>query len=268
MVPQGLIEATADTLRGVDDTRLAAELVEEAGSLARDMLSRGLRTDYKTSISDVVSAADHAAEELIANRLADERPDDGLVGEEGSRREGHGRWWVVDPVDGTYNFLSHVPYWCSALALADTDGPVLGAVYYPTADELWLGGRARPTTRNGTPVEPLADRPLATLSVCTYFHPARLSDSAHFASWLAVVSRAPTVRVMGSASIDLASVAGSRMGLFLQANLKDWDWLPGAALVRAAGGRAETVAVGPHRWHLAGNPEAVADATAALLETG
>jgi myo-inositol-1(or 4)-monophosphatase len=268
VVAQDLIEAAADTLRVVNDASLAAELVREAGTLAREMLARGLRTDYKTSISDVVSAADHAAEELIARRLADARPADGLLGEEGSRRDGHGRWWVVDPVDGTYNFLSHLPYWCSAVALADAEGPVLGAVYYPVVDELWLGGRDRPTTQNGAPVEPLAERPLGTVSVCTYFHPARLSDSAHFASWLAVVSRAATVRVMGSASIDLASVAAGRFGLFLQANLKDWDWLAGAALVQAAGGRAETVVVGQNRWHLAGNERAVADGVAALQSSG
>ena len=60
-----------------------------------------------------MSAADHAGEELISARLADSRPDDGLVGEEGARKAGEGRTWYVDPVDGTYNFLSGIPYWCS-----------------------------------------------------------------------------------------------------------------------------------------------------------
>jgi myo-inositol-1(or 4)-monophosphatase len=250
----------------VDDLSLAAELVRGAGTLAASMLADGLETRYKTSISDVVSAADMAAEQLIVERLAAERPDDGLIGEEGARRRAAGdRSWVIDPVDGTYNFLSGMPYWCSAVGLSDDAGPLVGAVYYPVVDELWLGGRARPTTRNGMPVEPLVDRPLGEIAVSTYIHPAHLADVQRQRSWRAVISLAATVRMMGSASIDLASVSGGRLGLFLQVNLHDWDWLPGAALVRAAGGAAECVYVGDHRWHLAGNSRAVAEASAALL---
>ena len=127
----------------MDDETLAASLVREAGALAATMLADGLETEYKTSVSDVVSAADHAAEELVVRRLDDERPDDGLVGEEGSARPGE-RTWYIDPVDGTYNFLSGIPYWCSAVGLVDADGPVLGAVFYPALDQLWIGGRDRP----------------------------------------------------------------------------------------------------------------------------
>jgi fructose-1,6-bisphosphatase/inositol monophosphatase family enzyme len=114
----------------VDDLSLAAELVRRAGTLAHQMLREGLQTKYKTSVSDVVSAADHAAEDLIVTRLAAERPDDGLVGEEGSRRPGR-RTWVIDPVDGTYNFLSRIPYWCSAVGLLDETGPHLPAAPPP-----------------------------------------------------------------------------------------------------------------------------------------
>lgn len=252
----------------MDDAALAAELVRDAGQLAKRMLAEGLRTDYKTSISDVVSAADHAAEELISERLAAERPSDGLIGEEGSRRPGDDRRWVVDPVDGTYNFLNGMPYWCSAVGLSDSDGPLVGAVYYPAVDELWVGGEGLPTSRNGVELSRLTERPLGSIAVCTYVHPANLGDDARQRCWRAVVSKAATVRMMGSASIDLASVAGGRLGLFLQSDLNDWDWLPGAALVRGAGGSAETVHAGGHRWHVAGNSAAVAEATTALVEAG
>src|SRR5512132_230484 len=146
---------------------LAAELVREAGTLATEMLRQGLKTRFKTSITDVVSAADHAAEEQISRKLLESRPDDGLVGEEGARRPGDGRTWYVDPVDGTYNFLSGIPYWCSAIGLVDTDGPLLGAVYYPAVDELWLGGREAPTTLNGKQVPSLLSQALSEISVAT-----------------------------------------------------------------------------------------------------
>ena len=248
----------------MDDLSLAAELVREAGQLAARMLAAGLDTEYKTSISDVVSAADHAAEELIAAQLAEHRAEDGLVGEEGTRRSGEGRTWYVDPVDGTYNFLSGIPYWCSAVGLSDADGPLVCAVYAPVLDELWVGGRDAPTMLNGVPVDRLVDRPLAEVSVATYFHPRHLSDRARIASWLSTTAAAATVRILGSASVDLAGVASGRLGIFLQANLYPWDWVPGAALVLGAGGVAEEVPVAGVRWQVAGNRQSVADATALL----
>ncbi len=247
----------------MDDFTLAADLVREAGLLAARMLGEGLETRYKTSVSDVVSAADHAAEDLVVARLDEQRPDDGLIGEEGHSRPGE-RTWYVDPVDGTYNFLSGIPYWCSAVGLVDAKGPLAGAVYYPSMNELWVGGRDRPTTLDGFAVLPLADRPLAEVSVVTYFHPRYRTDAQRTASWQAATSAAAAVRMLGSASVDLAGVASGRVGVFLQANLHPWDWYPGAALVLGAGGAAEQVEVGSTTWQVAGNRQAVEETTALL----
>ena len=249
----------------MDDVTLAAELVREAGLLAARMLGEGLETHYKTSVSDVVSAADHAAEDLVVARLTEARPHDGLIGEEGHSRPGD-RTWYVDPVDGTYNFLSGIPYWCSAVGLVDADGPVVGAVYYPARDELWVGGRDRPTTLNGVPVPPMTDQPLAGVSVATYFHPRYRQDLERPAPWQAATSAAAAVRMLGSASVDLTGVSTGRLGVFLQANLKPWNWYPGAALVLGAGGVAREVPVGDVTWLVAGNREAVADTAAALTD--
>jgi fructose-1,6-bisphosphatase/inositol monophosphatase family enzyme len=247
-----------------DDYALAASLVRDAGQLAARMLAAGLTPEHKTSISDVVSAADHAAEELIERRLADVRPADGVVGEEGTSRPG-ARTWFVDPVDGTYNFLAGLPFWCSAVALADADGPVLGAVYHPAVDELWLGGRDHPTTCNGSAVPPLVDRPLAEVSVASYLHPATLPDDAARVPLLRAIGAAATVRMLGSGSIELAAVAGGRLGGWVQLDSLDWDWLPGAALVHAAGGSTAVIDHGGHRWHLAGSRRVVDDLSGAVL---
>jgi myo-inositol-1(or 4)-monophosphatase len=246
---------------------LAADLVREVGTLAGEMLSNGLETRYKTSISDVVSAADHAGEERISARLAESRPDDGLVGEEGTRKPGNGRTWYIDPVDGTYNFLHGIPYWCSAVGLVDSDGPLLGAIYYPAVDQLWLGGRETPTTLNGEPVPSLRSQGLSQISVATYFHPRHLTDLQRLTAWQSVVASAATLRILGSASIDLAGVASSRLGVFLQANLSGWDWYPGAALVIGAAGVADQLEIGANRWQIAGNAQAVEDVKAALQRT-
>jgi fructose-1,6-bisphosphatase/inositol monophosphatase family enzyme len=248
----------------VNDYDLAADLVRSAGTLAADMLAGGLETRYKTSISDVVSGADEAAERLVADRLGEVRPDDAVVGEEGAKRPGGRRTWYIDPVDGTYNFLSRVPYWCSAIGLVDEAGPVAGAVYYPGSDELWVGGPAQPTTLDGEPVPELLDQPLAAVSIATYLHPRYVKDHQRVDPWLAAVSAAATLRMLGSASVDLAGVASGRLGVFLQANLSPWDWYPGAALVIGAGGVAETLPVGGNVWQIAGNRQSVAETKAAL----
>lgn len=249
-----------------DDLELAGELVRQAGRLAHRMLREGLDVHRKTSVSDVVSDADHAAEELIVRALRTARPTDGMVGEEGAEHAGaDGRTWYIDPVDGTYNFLSGLPYWCSALALAEHGDPVLGAVYSPVLDELWLGGPGQPTSCDGVPVPPLADAPFAELSLASYLHPATLPDDGAREPLLTMLRGAATVRMLGSGSLELAAVAGGRLGVWAQLDTLDWDWLPGAALVLGAGGTVEVLHHRDHRWHLAGNRRAVAEARALLL---
>ena len=252
-----------------DDIELAATLVRDAGLLAAAMRRTGLETERKTSVSDVVSAADRAAEDLIVDRLREARPGDGVVGEEGTNSPA-ARTWFVDPVDGTYNFLSGMSFWCSALALVDVaagDAPLLGAVFHPESDELWLGGRADPTTCNGTPVRPLVDRRLRDVSVASYLHPTRLHDDGVRVPLLRVLRKAATVRMLGSGSIELASVAGGRLGAWVQCDTLDWDWLPGVALVNAAGGATRLVHARGHRWHIAGSHQVV-DEISELIETG
>lgn len=255
----------ADLPTNISDADLAAELTRAAARLASRMRDEGLRGEHKTSISDVVTAADHAAEELVAGTLARLRPDDGIVGEEGAEAPSRsGRTWVIDPVDGTYNFLSGLATWCSALALRDADELVLGAVHQPVVDEAWVGGRELPTALNGVPVGELADLPLEQVCMATYLHPAVLPDDDLREPWLAAISGAATVRMFGSGSCDLAAVAGGRVGVWAQQSVPEWDWLPGAALVTAVGGRAEQVEVRGTLWSVAGRPTAVEQVIAAL----
>ncbi len=249
----------------MDDLALAAELVRDAGDLAARMLRAGLTVEHKTSISDVVSAADHAAEDLVVTRLRRERPADAIVGEEGTADDGDGRTWYVDPVDGTYNFLSGIPIWCAAIALDVPGAAPLGAVYQPSAGELWVGGPGHPTTCNDHPVEPLVGQPLREVSLTTYLHPMTLPDDTLRTPLLRVLQAAATVRMLGSGSVELAAVSGGRLGVSVQANSLPWDWLPGAALVLAAGGAAEIIETQGQRWHVAGNRQAVAEIAALLI---
>ena len=251
---------------GLTDAELAGALVQAAGRLAAGMLLEGLTVDRKTSISDVVSDADKAAEAMIVERLAVARPDDGVIGEEGAAAPGR-RTWIIDPVDGTYNFVSGLPAWCSALALIDGEELLLGAIYQPTTDELWVGGRDLPTTLNGVPVPRMLDRALSDVAISTYLHPTRVGDLPLRDGLLRSIAGAASVRIIGSGSVELAAVSASRLGVWLHADTPTWDWLPGAAVVAAAGGVVDVFHHGGHRWHVAGPPTGVAQARAAVLGT-
>ena len=249
-----------------DDAALAAELVRRAGGLAARMRAEGLTAERKTSVSDIVTAADHAAEDLVVSTLRELRPDDGLLGEEGTdATSGSGRTWVIDPVDGTYNFHSGLDWWCSALALTDPDGTVLGAVHQPATDTTWLGGRGLPTTRDGVPVRPKEDLPLAAVSLASYLHPTRMANPDHREPFLSMTSGAATLRMFGSGSMDLCAVADGRIGAWAQMLCPAWDWLPGQALVEGAGGATRVLEHRGTRWHLAGGPAAVAELAERLL---
>jgi fructose-1,6-bisphosphatase/inositol monophosphatase family enzyme len=247
-----------------DDAALAADLVRDAGRLAARMRADGLTGQRKTSVSDVVTAADRAAEQLITDRLARERPDDAVVGEEGTDRPGtSGRSWVIDPVDGTFNFVRGLTWWCSAIALRGPDDVLLGAVHHPHDDALFVGGPTLPSTRDGVPLARLEDRPLAESCASTYLHPP-FYDGEVGAAFVRAVSGVATLRMLGSGTMDQMAVAQGQMDVLFQHSVPDWDWYPGVAIVRGAGGAARRVTAGGVAWSVAGVPTAVAEVCAAL----
>ena len=222
---------------------LAVEVAHEAGALLLDAGTRlaagdDLQVGTKSSATDPVSAADRASEQLIARRLLAARPDDGLVGEEGQapRASRSGLTWVVDPLDGTVNFLYGLPTWAVSIACVDAEGGLIGVVHDPNRDETfvavrdagaWLGDRRLAVTA----VDDLA----ATLVATGFaYDPVVRAEQGR---WVAdLVPRVRDVRRGGSAALDLAWVAAGRVDGYLEVGLGVWDWAAGALLVREAGG--------------------------------
>lgn len=273
----------------LDDYQLASALVREAGQLALLMRMAGLQSQQKTSISDVVTAADHAAEAYVLEQLQRCRPGDGILGEEGASVTGtSGRTWVIDPVDGTYNFLHGSTYWCSAIALKDSADVLLGAIFQPEEDKLWLGGTSRAATLNGEALDSFGggaafengaarnsagsenggarnSAALAEVGAATYIHPTWLMDPLCAMPWHAAATSAAALRMLGSGSCDLGRVADGQLGCWFQHSCPEWDWLPGKAIVRAAGGATDSVQVNGLEWFMAGGTTAVRELRAALL---
>jgi fructose-1,6-bisphosphatase/inositol monophosphatase family enzyme len=246
------------------DAALAARLVRDAGALAHRMRTAGLDAETKTSISDVVTAADRAAEQLVVDALASERPGDGVLGEEGASRTGtSGRTWVIDPVDGTYNFVAGLDWWCSALALTDGDDLVLGAIHHPATGRTFVGGPGLPSTVDGAPLRALSDRTLAESCLTTYLHPPHFGGDVG-AAFERIARRAATLRMLGSGSMDATAVAEGRLHVLCQHTVPPWDELPGAAIIRGAGGVTRHVEAAGVDWYVAGAPTAVDEVCAAL----
>ena len=143
-------------------------MAREAGASLRDAFASlgSLEVSTKSTATDLVSDADVATERLIRARLRDARPGDAILGEEGGEGEGTtGLRWVVDPLDGTVNFLFGIPQWAVSIACEDADGALAGVVYDAVRDEMFSARRDGPATLNGTPLHGSGRTELATAMV-------------------------------------------------------------------------------------------------------
>jgi myo-inositol-1(or 4)-monophosphatase len=216
---------------------IAEAVAREAGHQLRDAFAGPLvNVTAKSSPTDLVSEADHAAERLIRDRLRSARPDDGFLGEEGGDAEGSsGLRWVVDPLDGTINFLFGIPQWAVSIACEDADGTLTGVVYDPMRDELWAAERNGSALLDGREIRGSDRSDLATAMVATGFG----YDAEVRALQAEVLSRllpqVRDIRRFGSAALDLAWTAAGRYDAFYERGLNAWDLAAGALLCVRAG---------------------------------
>ena len=170
---------------------------------------------------------------------------------------------MIDPVDGTYNFHRGLSWWCSAIALTGPDDVLLGAVFRPHDDALFVGGPDLPSTLNGEALPSLPDVPLDQACATTYLHPP-FDDPGISAAFARAAGGAATLRMFGFGSMDAMAIARGQLGVSFQHSVADWDRLPGAAVIRGAGGVARRTTAGGVVWSVAGAPTAVAQVCAAL----
>ncbi len=225
----------------------------DAARRAGDVLVRGLsspdkRARAKGPPNNPVTAYDRRAEDAIVRVLTTEHPNDGLVTEESAPWEGtSGRRWIVDPLDGTNNFLAGIPHFAVSIALEDGDEIVLGCVHDPVRNETFTAFRGEGAYANGKRIGVSARGRLdgAVLGVGLSFHPGRRAAMVEQLSPL--VARAGVLRTFGSASLDLAYVAAGRFDAIWYLSLHAWDAAAGGLLVEEAGGRVTDLRGAPLR---------------------
>jgi myo-inositol-1(or 4)-monophosphatase len=253
-------------------TELAARLARQAGALAVRRREQGLTVGTKSSATDVVTDADRAVEDLLRAELAEHRPGDAVLGEEqGAAGPADSRVrWLIDPIDGTVNFLLGLPQYAVSIA-AQIDGvTVAGCVFNPVSDELFsatLGGGAYLDGRRltGPRSVPLAEAVLATGFGYDQQLRARQAELAG-----RLLGRVGNLRRLGSAALDLCFLAAGRLDLYYEGPLGEWDYAAGLLIVQEAGAATSGLAGRPAggRMVAAAHPELAEEFFALLEELG
>lgn len=197
-------------------------------------------TKTKTSATDIVTVMDQAAERLLVQTIQTERPDDGFLGEEGSDATGtSGVTWVLDPIDGTVNYLYAIPAYAVSVGV-EVDGRVVaGVVCNPVTGELWSARRGHGAFLDGRRlrVNPAPELSMALIATGFGYDPARRANQA--GQLRTVISRVRDIRRMGAASLDLCALACGRVDGYYEKGLNPWDLAAGGLIAEEAGARVE-----------------------------
>jgi len=213
-------------------TEAARLVVEERPRAGRDLEVAAT----KSSATDIVTVMDQRAERLVVDRITDARPDDGFLGEEGAATEGtSGVTWVVDPIDGTVNYLYEIPAYAVSVAARIGDQVVAGAVVNPVTGETWTAVRGQGAWLGGEPIRVNVPPELAMALVATGFGYAAQRRARQAEVLRSVLPVVRDVRRAGAASLDLCALACGRVDGYYEQGLKPWDLAAGGLVADEAG---------------------------------
>jgi len=243
---------------------LARPLAADAAALLREATGHAYAVDTKSSETDMVTAADRASERLIVDGIRVARPDDAILGEEGTTDQGTtGVRWIIDPLDGTTNFLYGIPAFAVSIA-AEVDGRVVaGVVVDVERDECFTAALGQGAQLDGAPLRCSQLTDLGTALVATGFGYDPLRRAEQGAVVAALLPRVRDIRRMGAAALDLCWVAAGRFDAYFERGIQPWDRAAGALVAAEAGAR---VLVTDHGLTLACAP-GLFDPLRSLVET-
>lgn len=235
---------------GAATLQTVIDIATQAGAILLEGWQTRPAVVSKSAPIDLVTAYDGRAEAAIVTALRAAFPDDGIVGEEGSRvtaTRGNDVFYV-DPLDGTTNFAHGLPLFAVSIGLQRAGAPVLGVVHAPALGWTFaaaIEGASRTAHRNGTPIAVSQTTRVAEAMLLTGFPYQKTAPHKNLAEWAAFNGWAQGTRRMGSAALDLAFVACGWADAFWERHIKSWDLVAGAALVLAAGGQVTDLDRGP-----------------------
>jgi myo-inositol-1(or 4)-monophosphatase len=216
---------------------LAEQIAKKAGEL---LMSRptNFELDQKSGVLDFATQMDHESEKLIFSEILAARPDDSIIGEEGANRNGSsGYTWVIDPIDGTVNYLYGIPGWCISIAIKDEVGYLVGVVHVPSFAMTWSARRGGGATCNGKPLrcnEPV-ELNRALIATGFAYDIERRKPQAKFIAELLPQIR--DVRRMGACAVDICMVASGSVDAHFEAGVNEWDYAAAGLIASEAGAK-------------------------------
>lgn len=229
---------------------LATKVATAAGELILKRRIAGVSVAAsKSSLEDVVTPTDREAEALIRSMLSDGRPEDGFLGEESGKQSGtSGLTWVVDPIDGTVNFLYGIAHFSVSIAVVEgepepsTWRALAGAVYNPSVDELFSAVSGEGSFLNGNEIRVSEPSEFGLSLIATGFSYRSKIRVEQVELLAQIIPKVRDIRRMGSAALDLCSVASGRLNGYFERELKPWDHAAGALIAREAGATVSGIA--------------------------
>jgi myo-inositol-1(or 4)-monophosphatase len=232
---------------------LAVRIAKEAGALLVNRPEQ-LSIETKSSDIDIVTQMDKASERLIVDAILAARPDDGIIGEEGADRPSKsGYTWVIDPIDGTVNYLYNMAGWSVSIAIKDQEGAVVGVVYSPTLNSMFTairGGGAFLNSKKINCNDPIELNRALIATGFAYSHELRQEQIKQFND---LILKIRDYRRNGSAAIDICNVAAGIVDGYYEMGLKEWDRAAAELIAKEAGAKVSvhgelTIAAGPYLY--------------------
>jgi myo-inositol-1(or 4)-monophosphatase len=220
-------------------------IAEQAGRIGGAILQEwaGRITPKEKSPKNLVTEADFASQKAIVEFLSRECPGHAFLGEEdgGPATIESDYRWIVDPLDGTSNYVHRFPFYAVSVGVEHRGELVAGAIYDPTRQEMFSAARGEGATLNGKLIEPSATEPLGSALVMASLPVKTTPESKEVRRFLRVLTQAQALQRTGSAALNLCYVAAGRMDAFWSTSLKPWDMAAGVLILREAGGRVTAI---------------------------
>lgn len=227
--------------------QIAESAARAGGAVLNDWFDR--KTSKQKGPKDLVTEADLASQAVIRNILLSEYPDHGFLGEEGDYADSQCEYrWIVDPLDGTANYVHRLPGFAVSIALQRGPEMVVGVVFDPYADECFVAERGNGARRNGTSIRTSDCQLLENALVAASFSPSVRRGSIEIDRFVAVLEAAQSVRRLGSAALNLCYVAMGRLDAYWTTSVQAWDVAAGVLIVDEAGGFTRNLSGEPLDW--------------------
>jgi myo-inositol-1(or 4)-monophosphatase len=221
-----------------------SDIARAAGAVLMEKFEQPHQEHVKKNVTDIVTEADLASEAVVIPRLARAFPDHHIVSEEGGgvgigkSAEEAAYFWYVDPLDGTSNYASNLPFFSVSIGLADNHmNPLVGVVYDPFSDELYSAALGHGATRNDKPISVSQQTALRQAMLCSGFpYDSFKSPDNNISQWKAFTMQSRGLRRFGSIALELSYVASGRLEGLWETSVNAWDVMAGIIIVREAGG--------------------------------